>query len=98
VDDYIDLSGDFPLIHKNRMKKTDSAVGFYYGASFHYRPSLKSTVLLTDSEFWEECQKGCEILEIGPPLKTANGINIWYRVKVKDETGWVLGGLELWNN
>jgi hypothetical protein len=97
VDDYIDLSGDFPFIHENRIKKTDAAVGFHHGTSFFYRPSLKSSILLTDSEFYDECRKRCEIVAIGPPFKTADGINIWYQVKTGDKTGWVFGGLSLNN-
>lgn len=95
IDDYIELTGDFPFIFENRIKRTDDLVGFNYGASALFaRPSLKSNELLSSVELVEKCRTGCEIAEIGSLVKTAEGKNLWYRVNVGDKCGWVLGGLQ----
>ena len=99
VDDFIELSGDFPFILENRIKRAAADVDFQYGASsMFYRPSLKSRVLLSTSEFVDECKRGCEILEIGPTANTADGLDVWYQVNTGGKTGWVLGGLGFLNN
>jgi hypothetical protein len=96
VDDFIELSGDFPFIFENRIKRAAADVDFDYGASsMFYRPSLKSRVLLSTSEFVDECKRGCEILEIGPTANSANGLDVWYQVNTGGKTGWVFGGLSL---
>jgi len=99
VDDYIDLRGDFPFIFENRIKRADAAVGFHYGASSMFsRPSLKSSVLLSTSQLVDKCQSGCEIIEIGPTVKTVDGINVWYKVNTGGKSGWVFGGLNFLSN
>ncbi len=96
VDDFIELSGDFPFILENRIKRAAADVDFHYGASsMFYRPSLKSRVLLSTSELVDECKKGCEIVEIGPTANSVNGLDVWYQVNTGGKTGWVFGGLSL---
>lgn len=98
VDDFIELSGDFPFILENRIKRAAADVDFHYGASYmFYRPSLKSRALLSTTELVDECKKGCDIFEIGPTVNTADGVNVWYQVNTGGKTGWVLGGLSLLN-
>lgn len=99
VDDFIELSGDFPFILENRIKRAAADVDFHYGASsMFYRPSLKSRALLSTTELVDECKKGCEIFEIGPTVNTADGVNVWYQVNTGGKSGWVLGGLSLLND
>jgi hypothetical protein len=99
VDDFIELSGDFPFIIENRIKRAAADVDFHYGASsMFYRPSLKSRALLSTSELVEACEKGCEIIGIGPTVNTTEGVNVWYQVNTGGKTGWVLGGLSLMND
>lgn len=99
VDDFIELSGDFPFILENRIKRAAADVDFHYGASsMFYRPSLKSRALLSTTELVDECRKGCEIFDIGPTVNTADGVNVWYQVNTGGNTGWVFGGLSLLND
>lgn len=99
VDDFVELSGDFPFILENRIKRAAADVDFHYGASsMFYRPSLKSRALLSTTELVDECKKGCEIFEIGPTVNTTDGVNVWYQVNTGGKTGWVLGGLSLMND
>ena len=99
VDDFIELSGDFPFILENRIKRAAADVDFHYGASsMVYRPSLKSRALLSTSELVEACEKGCEIIGIGPTVNTTDGVNVWYQVNTGGKTGWVFGGLSLMND
>ena len=96
VDDFVELSGDFPFILENRIKRAAADVDFHYEASsMFYRPSLNSRVLLSTSELVEACEKGCEIIGIGPTANTTDGVNVWYQVKTGGVIGWVLGGLSL---
>ena len=99
VDDFIELSGDFPFILENRIKRAAADVDFHYGASsMFYRPSLKSRALLSTTELVDACKKGCEIIEIGPTVNTTDGVNVWYQVNTGGKTGWVFGGLSLMND
>ena len=96
VDDFIELSGDFPFILENRIKRAAADVDFHYGASsMFYRPSLKSRVILSTSELVEACEKGCEIIGIGPTDNATDGVNVWYQISAAGKTGWVFGGLSL---
>jgi hypothetical protein len=95
LNDYIELTGYFPFLFENRIKRTDDFLGFNYEASSMFaRPSLKSNALLSSSELVNKCLKGCEILEIYQSEKAQKEQNLWYRVSTGGKVGWVFGGIQ----